>query len=89
MIKELKQIDRFHFEIVWFDGVIMRYKLSTLQRSCPCSKCVTKDLIKVEEFVLAHKVKSIGNYALKIDFTSGCSRGIYTFELLRKIGCKL
>lgn len=88
MIKDIKQLDKYHFEISWSDGLISQYKLSELQKCCPCSKCFHAKNKHVEESVCAIKIQSVGNYALKVFFTSGCSRGIYTYDLLKKIGLK-
>lgn len=33
----------------------------------------------------AKTVRKVGRYALQVDFTTGCSHGIYDFELIRKI----
>ena len=37
------------------------------------------------ELPQAKTVQSVGRYALKVDFTTGCSHGIYDYELIRKI----
>lgn len=81
MLQKLYQVDQYHFEIIWLDGKLQRYRLSSLQKRCPCSKCLKGN--KVEENVLAKKIKSVGNYAIAIEFTSGCSRGIYPLTLLK------
>lgn len=91
-IRQIKQVDNYHFEIEWSDGVKAIYRLSDLQGSCPCAGCMDQArkqegacLAKVDEHVRAKAVRSVGRYAIKIDFTSGCSAGIYNYEMLRHL----
>lgn len=90
-IKEIKQKDNHHFTIEWTDGKIVDYRLSDLQKLCPCANCVDESTGErkvnselVDEQVRAVKIASVGRYAVRIDFTSGCSTGIYSFEDLRR-----
>lgn len=82
---KLTQKDRHEFEIQWSDDLVQRFRLSDLQERCPCARC---ELVKrdMNPDVMAMKLTKVGNYALKIQFTEGCSNGIYPFELLREIG---
>ena len=41
------------------------------------------DPATVDENVGAKSVTAVGRYAIKIQFTSGCSTGLYEFEMLR------
>ena len=87
-ITAIYQVDRYHFALVWTDGRESRYRLSWLQRQCPCVRCTEakekKQRLVVDENVLAERIVSVGRYALHIAFTSGCSQGIYSFSLLRQ-----
>lgn len=84
LIKEIKQVNNQNFNIVWTDEKISSFKLSFLQKKCPCSFCL-KGCSQVEEEVKAFRITSVGCFALRIDFTSGCSKGIFTFPFLRKL----
>lgn len=91
-IKKIQQKDNHSFTIEWSDGQINEYRLSVLQRNCPCANCIDeaigKSRIDVESLdgnVRAHRIVSVGRYGLRIYFTSGCSTGIFSFELLRQI----
>ena len=84
-ISKVVQKDRQHFSIEWTDGVKIDYNLPFLQEHCPCARCLEHR--NVDPSVSARKIKSVGRYALQIEFTSGCSKGIYSFEFLRGIGC--
>jgi len=90
-IKEIKQKDNYSFSILWTDGKAVDYRLSDLQKLCPCANCVDESTGErknnpdlVDEQVRAVKVQSVGRYAVRITFTSGCSLGIYSFEDLRR-----
>lgn len=84
LIKRIVQKDNFHFTIDWSDGSSFDYRLSVLQKRCPCAKCHEQAQI-VDEEVRAKTIKSVGRYALRIQFTTGCSLGIYSYTMLRKI----
>jgi len=83
-VRRIAQKDQHVFWIEWTDGKVMEYRLSDLQRNCPCIRCKERAMI-CDIDVQASCIKSVGRYALKVDFTSGCSRGIYTFSFLRKL----
>lgn len=94
-MQNIWQIDDTSFAIAWNDGLTQRYRLAPLQRSCPCAGCYDpenhcrlKSAPNVQENVRARCLKSVGNYALRIEWTSGCSAGIYSFSLLRTLGEK-
>jgi DUF971 family protein len=80
------------FTIEWTDGKIFDYRLSDLQRQCTCARCrdeltgkVLTDPASLNAEVKALRIASVGNYALQIVFTQGCSKGIYTFAMLRRM----
>jgi ATP-binding protein involved in chromosome partitioning len=92
-VSKIYQKDAYTFTIEWSDGRINHYRLSELQKQCPCAACVDevtgKRLIskqEVDAFVQASRIINVGRYALRIEFTSGCSKGIYSFDELRKPG---
>jgi len=82
-IAKIWQEDPYHFLIQWTDGAMQRYHLGSLQRHCPCQRC--REGKKTGEFaqIKAKKIVSVGNYALRILFETGCVQGIYTYELLK------
>lgn len=92
LIKKICQLDKYTFQIEWTDGLLSSHRLSQLQRECPCAGCVDemtgKKLIDphtISEELIAKKIYSVGRYAIKIDFISGCSSGIYTYQFLREL----
>lgn len=83
-IQTIIQKDNQTFTIEWNDGVKSDFGLAKLQANCPCAACVEKTAPLQElKDVRAYRIRSIGRYAIKIDFTKGCSNGIYDFEHLR------
>lgn len=88
LIKKISQKDRFTFAIEWLDGLLSEFRLCDVQNHCPCIACREKRLhkeINVYSDVKAFRIQSVGRYALRIEFTSGCSKGIYPYSLLRRI----
>jgi DUF971 family protein len=96
LIKRINKESFYSFSIDWSDGERRLYELSQLQKVCPCSLCRDPKTGKfinnpslIPSDLSAHTLKLVGNYAIKIEFVSGCSYGIYTFELLKKMGRSL
>lgn len=85
---ELQQIDAQNFTILWDDGVTQSYHLSEVQKSCRCAQCSETPPI-VDAGVCAKKVEGVGQYAVRFEFTSGCSHGIYEFDHLYQLGHKV
>lgn len=92
-IRQIKQVDNYHFQIEWSDGVAKIYRLEDLQKRCPCAGCVDEATGErkstasvVSQEVRAKAIQSVGRYALKIQFTSGCSTGLYDFSMLYDLG---
>jgi DUF971 family protein len=86
-IKKIYQKSNYVFTIEWIDGKISDYCLSDIQKLCPCARCVDEVTgerlsVSVPDDVTAIRIYNIGRYALKVDFSSGCSRGIYPYDWL-------
>jgi len=83
-IKRMDLKDNNTLFIEWSDERSSEIRLNKLQMHCSCAKCAeAKPSPKYD--VEAKKIITLGNYALRIEFTSGCSKGIYSFSLLRKL----
>ncbi len=82
------RVDTPYTFIIEFQDGPRRYKLSDLQRECPCASCLGKDRV-VNPNLEAFSAQMVGSYALKIDFKEGCSNGIYPFEWLKGRGSLL
>lgn len=91
-VRQIWQKDNYTFSIQWNDGLIQDFRLCDLQRSCPCAHCTDEmtgnslvDPKAIPDDIKAIVIRSIGRYGLRIQFTSGCSTGIYSFDRLRKM----
>ncbi len=89
-VQQIFQKDNNTFTIQWTDGQGIDYRLSDLQAQCPCAGCRDEnsgkqkvDPASIDRNVRAKSVSSVGRYALRILFSSGCSMGIYSFDMLR------
>lgn len=91
-VKELWQVDEKTLAILWTDQKENRYDVVDLRRQCPCAGCVDERTGKrtlrpenVADTVRPKRLKSVGRYALTIQFNDGHETGIYTFDYLRKL----
>lgn len=89
LVKAIKQKDNHTFSIEWSDGSILDYRLSELQKNCPCAGCKNESTGNrnppfLDPNVRATRITSLGRYALRIQFTSGCSNGIFGFDYLHR-----
>lgn len=92
LIKKIDQKNNTTFVIEWSDGAVIDYRLGALQKRCPCAQCYDpasgKQLCHEEHLdpdVKAVRLTNVGRYALRIQFASGCSKGIYSFAMLRQL----
>lgn len=92
LIQQIIQKDHYSFTIIWKNGKTADYCLSELQKKCPCAGCLDEnsgkrlmDQKSIDPEVKAKAIYGVGRYALRIDFTSGCSKGIYDFDMLKMI----
>lgn len=85
-VENIIQKDKHTFSVEWNDGFIKDFRLSDLQRRCPCAGCVESTVrATVHDDLRASSVETVGRYALRFNFNSGCSKGIYSFDFLRQI----
>lgn len=81
-ITSLAKRDKDSFTITWSDGKTSGYRLSQLQQHCPCAKCVDKAGRQINPDVEAKRIEQVGRYAIRVQYSSGCSAGIYSYEML-------
>lgn len=89
-VDTINQKDAHSFTIRWKDQVEIDYRLNELQKKCPCANCrdeetgVQKvDPNSIDENVKAKGIINVGRYAIRVDFTSGCTMGIFAHDQLR------
>lgn len=96
---EIRELGTKELLIVWQDGHRSLYPFPDLRRQCRCAACVEEWTGKlrlvperVSEEVKPLKIRPVGNYAIRFDWSDGHSTGIYAFEYLRSIcpceGCR-
>ncbi len=86
--------------LTWDDGAIQQLPWRMLRDRCPCAVCVAKaaappspstgllPVLSLAETqpLKATKLEPMGHYALGIHFSDGHVTGIYSHELLRRLG---
>lgn len=90
-IKKIWQLDNTRFAIQWTDASVKAYALADLQRQCPCAACKERkaDELPISDELRANAIRSVGRYALRVDFSTGCSNGIFHFDRLYEMGSPL
>ena len=96
-----KDLSNQFLEIEWNDGKVCQYPLSHLREACPCATCREKraepkkpnnplalNVLSATEArpLTIDGMKPVGNYAYSIEFSDGHDTGIFTFDLLQKLG---
>lgn len=71
-------------KVIFPDKMTSEFKAKTLQKFCPCVKC-EKQRVEPEDGVKVLQVDHVGRYAVSMKFSSGCSKGIFPFALLRRL----
>ncbi|MBS0629732.1 MAG: P-loop NTPase [Verrucomicrobia bacterium] len=75
---EVEQSGPFHLGVMG-----KRVSLHELQKRCPCARCEIQK--KCDENVSLLEFSLVGRYAIRITFSSGCSRGIYPITMLEQL----
>ena len=91
-MRKIWQKDNVTFCILWNDEKTQEFRLCDLQRNCPCAHCTDEntgrrlvDPHTIDNDVRAIVIRSVGRYGIRIQFSSGCSMGIYSFDRLRQM----
>lgn len=91
--KKIDVTETDELQIVWQDEAVSLYTPRQLRLACPCAKCVEEwtgekilDPASVSEEILLLNVDLVGRYALNFKWSDFHETGIFTFELLRKLG---
>ena len=92
----IQQIGR-ELVVVWGDGREDYFPLETLRRECPCAMCRGEGDLLGNVYrapqrpyglgaFLMHGWNRVGGYAIQIFWQDGHNDGIYSYEMLRKLG---
>jgi ATP-binding protein involved in chromosome partitioning len=78
--------------IHWADGAESVFDVRALRLACACARCVdewsgraTLDPASVPDDVHPLQIRSVGRYAIQIDWSDGHDSGIYPFRRLREL----
>src|SRR5215475_14256281 len=78
--------------IRWADGTESVFDVRALRLACACARCVdewsgraTLDPTRVPADVHPLRIRSIGRYAIQVDWSDGHDSGIYPFRRLREL----
>ncbi len=81
------------FVIAWNDGAETRIPYRALRLACRCAHCVEEttgrallDPDSVPADVGVTECREVGLYGIQITWTTGHGTGIYTWEVLRRLG---
>ncbi len=81
--------------ILWEDGRRDDFDVRDLRLACHCALCVEEmsgrkllDPKTIRSDVSPQEIVSIGNYAIKFDWSDGHNSGIYSFNDLRALGVR-
>lgn len=79
--------------IRWADGAESVFDVRALRLACACARCVdewsgraTLDPASIPGDVRPLRIRSVGRYAIQIDWSDGHDSGIYPFRRLRELG---
>ena len=82
-----------HLEIAWSDDVVSELEVRALRLACACAVCIDEwsgqgrlDPASVPEDVHPLRIKTVGRYAIQIEWSDGHDSGIYPFSRLRQLG---
>lgn len=82
--------------LAWSDGQESFFALKDLRKACPCANCQGEPdamgrvfkpkVMHIGRSYQVQRIEQVGGYALQIIWVDGHSSGIYSFDLLRKLG---
>ena len=79
--------------ITWNDGRTLYYNVRDLRLACPCASCVDEftgkpllNPLSVPEDVFPQVLRSVGKYAMGIEWSDDHKSGIFSYNFLCKHG---
>jgi ATP-binding protein involved in chromosome partitioning len=90
--KSLQRSER-SLTIQWTDLTTQKFDIRDLRLQCPCAHCVDEftgapllDPGTVSENILPLSIRSVGRYALMVNWDDNHNTGIYSYQHLKRIG---
>lgn len=78
------QIDARTLGLAWEGTPQIALTAQTIQANCPCAGCSKKAHTPSSDVAFT-SIERVGRYALRFQFSEGCSDGIYTFKSLQSL----
>lgn len=82
--------------LAWSDGSESYVRLDELRKACPCAACqgepdvtgklVVPRVVHTEKSFILVRHQVVGGYAVQFFWGDGHSTGLYSFDLLRRLG---
>ncbi len=82
--RSFSQKDAATLQIEWNDGTTHLVPFARLQQHCACAGCMENKKPVSADVTVSH-ITPMGSYGLKFSFSSGCSNGIYSLELIKEL----
>lgn len=89
---EIRQDGPDRLAIRWADGAHSTYAVRDVRLACQCAHCVDEwtgelrlDAGRVPDDVRPRQIRSVGRYAISIEWSDGHDTGIYSFRQLREL----
>jgi DUF971 family protein len=80
-------------ELTWDDGRVDRIPYRELRCECPCASCRdewtgqrTIDEKSIRSDLKVEGMEGIGQYAVRLAWNDGHSSGLYSWDVLRRLG---
>lgn len=91
--KKVYQVDVKTLGIIWNDDKECTYPVKLLREKCPCANCIDEwtgenKIVpgSIPDSIKPVKFNSVGRYAIQFYWSDGHDTGLYTYELLRRLG---
>jgi ATP-binding protein involved in chromosome partitioning len=89
---EIRQNGEKQLSIRWTDGAHSDFDVRQLRLACACAHCIDEwsgeqrlDPATVAADIHPVQIRSVGRYAIGIEWSDGHSTGIYSFKQLREL----
>lgn len=81
-IEKIINAGNYELVIKWKDGKSQVIEACFMQARCPCIECLSQNPQQVQNPQIVSFSRK-GRLGLKVDFSNGCSKGIYSFYQIR------
>lgn len=82
-LEGVRSTSKNKWQMIWSDGKITHLDPYELQKGCPCKAC-REGINNYFEDVEIRGITQVGKYAIQVNFSKGCSKGLFPLALLRE-----